>query len=439
MQTEGGLTYFNYYFEAMSTIAQEEAAPGRSKLTLGLVGAGVVAATVVSGLVIGDVWQKSQAPEDGQPKDASLKQDAAKNSPQANPAVPEQQNVERSRPNPTPSPQNRPAIAPRKTSARQPDPLLSPPAMPPAPAIAAPETLATTPVLPAPTPVVPRSNTTNPQTSAWVTANIPQMSVAEAARRQAALTTVTQPERLPPTAARGIPANAPGTPLPPTDNAANPTPLPPPTLGTAAPDQARVEAINPATNSSPIAENGPSPGTLSSTPNAVTPGNGNGLQRLFPPSAQLEGRDRVATVTPEAESMPPGINSARSTASSLLPETASQPGVTQRLQDYLTLPQKSPDSPAVSLLPLSQQAAAEAGNTGQVGQFTVRQVNPQEYQQEWLASNKSTEDPAIALAFPAYGFIDYQRQVIVVLKDQPSTPLQSQRTTAPRSREIASK
>jgi hypothetical protein len=64
----------------------------------------------------------------------------------------------------------------------------------------------------------------------------------------------------------------------------------------------------------------------------------------------------------------------------------------------------------------------------------VRQVDQQEYQKEWLTSNRNPSDPAIAYAFPAYGFIDYQRQVIIVLKEQPDTnPLQSKVPNLPNS------
>jgi hypothetical protein len=85
-------------------------------------------------------------------------------------------------------------------------------------------------------------------------------------------------------------------------------------------------------------------------------------------------------------------------------------------------------------MPLTAQAAAEASNRKQLGTFTVRQVASQDYQKEWVASNKNTEDPAIALGFPAYGFIDYQRQVIIVLTEQPeNTPMQSQKPGPPSS------
>ncbi len=103
------------------------------------------------------------------------------------------------------------------------------------------------------------------------------------------------------------------------------------------------------------------------------------------------------------------------------------------IQDYLNRPPK-PSADAPSLMPLSSKAAGEAAAKPQIGAFLVRQVNQQDYQKEWQTSNRNPSDPTIAYAFPAYGFIDYQRQVIVVLKEQPDlNPLQSQRSTVPNS------
>lgn len=80
-------------------------------------------------------------------------------------------------------------------------------------------------------------------------------------------------------------------------------------------------------------------------------------------------------------------------------------------------------------MPLTQKAADEAVGSKQIGPFAVRQVATQEYQKEWVASNKNSEDPTIAYAFPAYGFIDYQRQVIVVLQSESEASVQSPKPT----------
>lgn len=114
-------------------------------------------------------------------------------------------------------------------------------------------------------------------------------------------------------------------------------------------------------------------------------------------------------------------------------QTAPTAANTQGIKDYLNLGQKA-NSNSVTLMPLSQRAATEVTNTDQVGQFTVRQVSSQDYQKEWVASNKAVEDPAIALAYPAYGFIDYQRQLIVVLQSPLENPsAQSKQSVVPKS------
>lgn len=157
-------------------------------------------------------------------------------------------------------------------------------------------------------------------------------------------------------------------------------------------------------------------------------------------------------------------------ANSQLANTKQALNSPQGIQDFLALPQKLSTPKAIALMPLTQQAAVEATNTKQLGQYTVRQVSPQEYQKEWLSSQKTprTDETssemnagtdaernvvandtgnsaaddvangqatdAIALGFPAYGFIDYQRQLIIVLRDQSETiPMQSQTSGQPTS------
>jgi len=426
VQTEGPLTYFNYYFEEMGTMIPDSPgdATARSKINMGLIGAGAIAATVVSGLVIGDIWQKAQAPEEGKPKDASLKQNAAKNFSRPTSVAPERQEIERSpsRSKPSPVPANTPRVTPRKTSSVQPFQPLQAPSIPPAPAIAAPETLAIAPTIPPP-PAAPQTvNPTRPPSTSWVTANIPQVSVQEAARRRAALA-APQPERLPAAEPTTRLPNAQSTPLPPTADQANSDLLASPSLDIANPDQGQSSAINsqPTAIAEPQSNSAVSPVVETNQPFASN--DGSGLQRLFP--VRPAPGERADLVTPPTAAPTPTLSERPNS----LP-----PGVTQSLQDYINLPKASPKTASVSLMPLSQQAAVEAGNTTQVGQFTVRQVNSQEYQKEWLASNKTMEDPDIALAYPAYGFIDYQRQVIVVLQEQAATaPTPPQRGLAPNS------
>jgi hypothetical protein len=420
VQTEGPLTYFNYYFEELGTVAASDEAESKSnsKLAVGMVGAGVVAATVVSGLVIGDALQRAQAPEDGQPKNTSLKRSSAEK-PTRTPAVsPERQEVERSPVQKT-SPSSTPTLPakpkPGKTSfLSAPELQLPPPAVP----IAAPETLALAPTRSAPPNVSPTAPTPR-QPSPWVAANVPQMSVQEAANRQAAGSLIAQPEKLPTERQN----SSQGTPLPPMDAGANADrePLPSPAIAPSATSSTQTES----SNGTPAAtgENNSSQSAAAPLPNQPSNEETSGLQQLFPVKPSDAGTGDRATAT-----------STTSTASQPQEQSPStQARGTQGIQAYINLPRSLPPDRTVSLMPLSQQAAVEAANTTKVGEFAVRQVNTQEYQKEWATSSK-TDDSDLANAFPAYGFIDYQRQVIVVLQAKPDTAtLQSQQPSGPNS------
>jgi hypothetical protein len=106
-----------------------------------------------------------------------------------------------------------------------------------------------------------------------------------------------------------------------------------------------------------------------------------------------------------------------------------------KLQDFLTFPQQNARASAITLLPLTDQAAKELQGSQQIAQFTVRNLAPQDYQQEWLISSKIPEAAEASSSLPTYGFIDYQRKVIVLLQGSSNTqPLQaetSQRPTPP--------
>lgn len=417
--TTGALTYYNYYFEASQPApAPVQPLETRSKRTMGLAGAGVVAATVVSGLIVHDAWQKSQVPEaasKNSSNQADTDQKAAKNPARPTLAAPERQQMERSPITPTSPAPALPKLRPRNTSSLgQLDSL--PPPLPLAPAIASPETLALQPasksgaVNPPSSPAQSALKTLNPNNSS-------RINLDEVARQQTGRAAISPPEQLPMggRSTRGI-ALTPETALSPTEPRTNAAPLasPPLTVPAAAIQSEGLQPAAIADSPPALSQNQP----LSAQP---TPASENsGLQQLFPnraPNSELSG----SAPSPATSASFSGAN-----------PTPTEP--TPRLQDYLNPPNATPATPPLSLMPLSQQAATEAGQINQVGQFTVRQVNPQDYQKEWLASNKTAEDPAIALAFPAYGFIDYQRQVIIVLQDLPQpAPMQSQRTLLPSS------
>ncbi|EKQ67102.1 hypothetical protein OsccyDRAFT_4925 [Leptolyngbyaceae cyanobacterium JSC-12] len=406
--TEGPITYFNYYFEEMGNTVPEfnDSQKSRSKLPLGFIGAGAVAATVVSGLVIGDVLKPTDAPKSNEPTKPSNQQDSAKNLPRLASASPEKLNTDRFlNPIAPQTPTNaRTKLAPRKTtSLQQLQQLQNLPASPP---IAMPETLA----LSQPT-SSPQSNIQRPQVPVRNQAisqnvNIPRLSVQEAASRQAALSPVAQPETFPTSN-----QPAPQQPASVTPSSTNGTPntigLPPfaPSSDQTVTDQGNPAPIAPADEMAPVS----------------------------PPLSQIRNPQvsNPQASTGEVKNLTSGPAIATSPFSNT---RASQPAQQlEALKDYLALPQTG-SSRAVSIMPLSQQAATEAANEEQIGRFTVRQVSPQDYQKEWVASNKTVEDPAIALAYPAYGFIDYQRQLIVVLQEKSQdAPMQSQRLTVPSS------
>uniref|UniRef100_A0A832H3G6 Uncharacterized protein n=1 Tax=Oscillatoriales cyanobacterium SpSt-402 TaxID=2282168 RepID=A0A832H3G6_9CYAN len=408
IHTEGPLTYFSYYFEdgGNASPQPDDAQASRSKLPLGFIGAGAVAATVVSGLVIGDALKPTDAPKNNQPTSSTNQQDSAKNLPRPASASPEQLNTERSLPQAKPQSTTKPSSkpAPGKTSSlRQVQQLQNLPAPVP---IAMPETLVSS------QPVVPKqSNTRLPNVpvrnqAALPNVNIPRMSVQEAASRQAALSSIAQPETLPTDNQPSVEQSVSVTPIP-TEATPNSTALPP---FASSPDRFDTDQNNLIPNA-PAIEQAP----VSPPQDQASNSQGNNADRE---TINRETQSSVAAIaSPQTSSQPAG-------------QTSGQP---EAIKDYITLPQTA-STKAVTLMPLSEQAAAEASNEGQIGQFTVRQVNPQDYQKEWVASNKTVEDPAIALAYPAYGFIDYQRQLIVVLQDKPqNAPMQSQRLTSPSS------
>lgn len=405
VHTEGPLTYFSYYFEDLETSSShgdDAQSPTRSKLQVGLIGAGAVAATVVSGLIIGDALKPTDSPKNTQKTNSVNQQDSAKNLPRPSSASPEQLNTERSLPQAKPqsSTKSRSQSSPGRTSSLQ---QLQQIQNLPAPApIAMPETLALNPstISRQSSPRVAAQPLRKPQASQGV--NIPRMSVQEAAARQAALSPIAQPETLP-VGNQSAPEQPVSDPAAPTE-APTSTALPPfaPSSNASEPEQTNSIPNSPAVEFTPSTTSQPQASTVNE-------------QNAAPSTA-------IAPAQPSA----PSVTSPQAASSS-------QSNKSEGIKDYLTVPQAA-STKAVTLMPLSQQAAAEVPKDGQIGQYKVRQVNAQDYQKEWMTSNKAVEDPAIALAYPAYGFIDYQRQLIVVLQDKPQdASMQSQRLTTSSS------
>ncbi len=380
---QGALNYFDVYLDSISTTPPPVSAENSALFNLprGFVGAGVVSTLVVSGLLVGDIVQRSQ-PKAAPPVNPRNQQQGESPLPEPTATTPERMAVEASskvltppKPQPTPPPKA-PAL---KTPSQQlsqkllstsilspPPPRLSLDPLPPLPSIIP----KPTPVQPKPKPLPPPSLTPLP--------SVAVIAPPEALPASSVLPTLRPPAE--PAALIAPPAAQPSSIAP---IAAAPT---------------RADGFNgePHTSLKPIAaetvENGSEAVAPESTP---TPRIGT----LQPATTPQNPANAPMAIEPEAA-------------------PASRSALPQGIKEYVNLRQNSTPTRPLTLLPLTAQAATEATTAKQLGAFTVRQVDSLGYQQEWLVSNAETDDPAIATAFPAYGFIDYQRQVIIVLQSQ---------------------
>jgi hypothetical protein len=80
------------------------------------------------------------------------------------------------------------------------------------------------------------------------------------------------------------------------------------------------------------------------------------------------------------------------------------------LRDFLNY-KRLPSGYMARVMPLSRQAATEVQQSDTVDQFRIVQLSPREYQTAWVIRNGPA---ARQTPTPTYGFIDYQRQMIVV-------------------------
>lgn len=470
--SDGALTYFNYYFEELassSTRADYPASPTRAKIPVAAIGAGVMAATIASGAIISDAINQPEAPQSRQPLDSEVKQNVDAKQPRPTTTAPEKIETGRSLSSsptqstpPKTSTQRQPAPALKQTQGTANSLITSGPLLSNAPPLKlSPLSLRSAP--PA----------TSSPTAAGQSENLGSSSNSlkdatrrEIARRIANLPAVAPPETLPP--ATAFPGD--------TGTVSLPTNLDNSSLSTG---KEGTQPINPSSSQVPSQ-------SANSQTTAFPPGSGLPTSTLpGNPSPDIPGSSQTGTTAANSTILPsemtvPGSNSSVSVADSpdrqagsgqavseqrgiapgdrlmetgnaalnrvtpipiagspaMSPATAPDPlanNTAESIQDYLNRPPK-PAADAPSLMPLSSKAAGEAVAKPQIGAFTVRQVNQQDYQKEWQTSNRNPSDPAIAYAFPAYGFIDYQRQVIVVLKEQPGlNPMQSQRISAPNS------
>jgi hypothetical protein len=85
----------------------------------------------------------------------------------------------------------------------------------------------------------------------------------------------------------------------------------------------------------------------------------------------------------------------------------------QALQQLLSLPVQQDPRGNPMPLSLTPQAATEAYRINQVGSFTVIRLNPRDYQQAWMTTQQPSQN-----RLPLYGFVDYRRQLVVLLQNQ---------------------
>jgi hypothetical protein len=468
VHSEGPLTYFNFYVEDPLVLSSKSVSHKKMDKSVlfyrGIIGAGVVAATIASGLAIADVLQKPPAEKDDKSNDAKLKKRSEIALPNSTAATPERLNdpgfssastAKLSQIPTRPSTTSRSPISPSQTPPRsQNQPRLGNP-LPPLTETALlnnPSLLNNRPPLP---PLPARDSTP-------IKLNTPPTLRQVSPQRAATLPTIAPPETF-----QSATPLSPG--LQAALNAANTTPRPgnssittpsqPPggtgTSAAASNNQLGTGITGTDTTGTVPALTGTSqasPSNLSATPPSAgrsTPESTTKQQSVAEATAPLN-RSPASDSTP----MPPTTEDPRSfnrllalrtpdpvdNSPEITPSKPSNPpsdspanGLPQGIREYIVLGQKPAEVRRVSLMPLTEKAAIEAMNTQQVGNFSIRRVAAQEYQKEWLTSNPDSTDTSMALAFPAYGFIDYQRQVIVVLQDPTSSAQSSQKISTPSS------
>ncbi len=435
VHTQGSLTYFQFYLdEVVQSANAPEPTPKRQSIsTAALLGAGFVATTVVSGLLIGDALNKPAPPPDTKVPPVKPKPRSAVSMPRPISAAPETLQaprfVSRSHRESPPQAISQSVAAPRVAPSQNPvdpaPPLSFAPMLPSVTLAAVPETFTVSrrspkrPVTGAPAPAgmkplvrpgyqdlpalqrPPQSPLTTlkalpasaiRETLAQLSTELPTGIAAPERIREAAAIAPPDPAQPPETLTRS-------TPFPPAPSRAeaSPAPLPQAKSQLTAPIPARSEPATPATDPPPF--NSTSTAIESKLPNRAV---------------QTELTDDLGAIA---------------ASPSALSGQPSQPALPSRLQDFVTLAQSSPLAQPRTFLPLTQQAATEAGHYQQLEKFAIRRVAVQDYQKEWAVSSNSA-----SFGYPAYGFIDYQRQVIVVLNEQPpANPVESQKATPPNS------
>lgn len=385
----GPLTYYRYYFEDASpstyAVVKPKSAAGMTSLPTGLVGAGVLTATVISGLAIADVVKDRSA---AVPRDNSTN-------------APVKQKQTQPRPNPTPTPPEMVEQAPLSNQANRPlysKATSSPTGTPDrSAALESNGPLSSAELQNSIEPLV-----TLPSTSA------PNLSIVKPSKpSQPAVPP--KPKMAKPQPAAKTPVKAGSQKAATTSISSNPSASSQEAQAQTA--EARVSAgltmagVAPPEVLAPQSSSRSADSPLSNTDSGVS-----GTVQSPAPTAKPE--------TDEANAIDAASAGAALSSSQLLNDV-------QGIQDFVTLPKKAAPGSEIALMPLTQKAAQEAEVSKTVGEFKILKLPAQQYVGEWRTSNKSAVDADSVSGLPAYGFIDYQRQLIVVLNDMPAPTLSS--------------
>jgi hypothetical protein len=203
-------------------------------------------------------------------------------------------------------------------------------------------------------------------------------------------------------------------------------------LNSVSPSVSAFQALTGPAKNAPVeaqaAQSGNSPGTVGETPAAtsaiVSPVSPRGVMPS-PLIATPVQPDSASATTPEQTSARP-VNLSEFQPARPNSNRSATPQTPSKIQDFIALPQRNSQPDAVKLLPLTQQAAAQVQSSEKIEQFTVHKLAPQDYQREWQISTKTPAADGNSTILPTYGFIDYQRQMIVVLLDNPQQDSRSQ-------------
>ncbi|MGI0491545.1 hypothetical protein ACN4EG_07020 [Alkalinema pantanalense CENA528] len=172
--------------------------------------------------------------------------------------------------------------------------------------------------------------------------------------------------------------------------------------------------LNPtgAANSNGVTQTQTTPVTVATQPTSIQPSN-------------LTDRSVKNPVISEVSSQPPLTTMMPPTQETKILATTSNPDISSRtqvlnalrsLQDFLVVPQKLASTDQIELLPLNTTAAQEAQSSQQAGSFSVKQLSQADYVAAWKFRNASDNDAMEVLGFPPHGFIDYKQQQIVLPK-----------------------